>query len=247
MAGGIGLMTAARQRRDQRSSLLTRVELAKRIGVHPQTIEKMVQRGCPVRRRGGNGKPSLYDEAAVRAWQTDEQAAAVMRRQARPGHLLTRSALAVTLDCNPRTIAKWTEEGLPVARRGRGGSPSLYSEPECRKWLKARRAADGAAPEEGRQARARLDRAQAVLFEHQYAERLRSLLSRTEADAVWSSEVASLKARLMAWPAQMSERLHRLAVGDGGLLLVEATLEEEIHALLQELATRPVVAVVGCS
>lgn len=40
--------------------------------------------------------------------------------------IVTRLELADELGKNPRTIAKWQEECLPIVERGRGGRPSTY-------------------------------------------------------------------------------------------------------------------------
>jgi hypothetical protein len=53
--------------------LVTRKELAKRLGVHPITITKWEGEGLPVERRGRAGKPSLYREDAVLVWHTHRE------------------------------------------------------------------------------------------------------------------------------------------------------------------------------
>lgn len=47
---------------------LTRRDLAALLGKHPMTITKWEQAGLPVATRGSRGRPSLYDESAVRVW-----------------------------------------------------------------------------------------------------------------------------------------------------------------------------------
>lgn len=59
------------------AGLLTRRALALQLTVHMMTVTKWEQEGLPVASRGRKGKPSLYDEAVVRAWLAarDERAA----------------------------------------------------------------------------------------------------------------------------------------------------------------------------
>lgn len=59
---------AVRGTRGARAKPLKRRVLAERLGVHPMTVTKWEQDGLPIAHRGRRGKPSLYDEAACRAW-----------------------------------------------------------------------------------------------------------------------------------------------------------------------------------
>lgn len=55
---------------------ITRRALAEALSVHMQTVTKWERDGLPIAERGRKGKPSLYDEAAVRAWlQARDEAA----------------------------------------------------------------------------------------------------------------------------------------------------------------------------
>jgi transcriptional regulator with XRE-family HTH domain len=47
---------------------LTRRGLSEALGVHMMTITKWERAGMPIAERGAKGRPSYYDEAAVRAW-----------------------------------------------------------------------------------------------------------------------------------------------------------------------------------
>jgi phage terminase Nu1 subunit (DNA packaging protein) len=58
------------------TQLLTRRDLADLLGVHMGTIVKWDRDGMPVAERGRKGKPSQYDEAAVRAWLAAREEAA---------------------------------------------------------------------------------------------------------------------------------------------------------------------------
>ena len=61
------------KRRHQK--VVTRRELAHRLGVVMQTITKWEQAGMPVVEPGRKGKPSLYSVVAVRAWLTAREKA----------------------------------------------------------------------------------------------------------------------------------------------------------------------------
>lgn len=47
---------------------VTRRELAVALNCHMQTVTKWEREGLPIAERGRKGRPSRYDEAAVRAW-----------------------------------------------------------------------------------------------------------------------------------------------------------------------------------
>jgi hypothetical protein len=56
--------------------LVTRRQLAEALTVHPQSITKWEAEGLPVAQHGGKGRPSFYDETAVRAWRRERDEAA---------------------------------------------------------------------------------------------------------------------------------------------------------------------------
>ena len=45
------------------------------------------------------------------------------------GALVTRRELADLLTLQPMTVTKWEQLGMPIAKRGRKGRPSLYALP----------------------------------------------------------------------------------------------------------------------
>lgn len=63
--------------------LITRRELAERLGQHPMTITKWERDGMPIAQRGARGRPSFYSEADVRAWKDARDERALDR----PGHV----------------------------------------------------------------------------------------------------------------------------------------------------------------
>lgn len=50
------------------ADLKTRRDLAALLGVNPATVQSWTEMGMPVAQRGGKGRPSLFDQAAVQAW-----------------------------------------------------------------------------------------------------------------------------------------------------------------------------------
>lgn len=56
--------------------MVTRRQLAQVLTVHMQTVTKWEMEGMPIAQRGGKGRPSFYDEAAVRAWRIRREEAA---------------------------------------------------------------------------------------------------------------------------------------------------------------------------
>lgn len=52
---------------------LTRRELAEALGCHMQTVTKWEREGLPIAERGRKGRPSRYDEVAVRAWLAERE------------------------------------------------------------------------------------------------------------------------------------------------------------------------------
>lgn len=147
--------------------------------------------------------------------------------------LLTRLQLATALDAHPRSVSRWLEEGMPVAKPGRGGHASLFRLADVRAWLMAREAASPAA--EFQQARIRKELAQAAEAEQRVAQRAGRLLAVEDVEKTWSSMVAAMRARLLALPTALSDKVCRLAVTDG-VAAVEAELERAVHEALRELA-----------
>ena len=149
--------------------------------------------------------------------------------------LVTRRELASRLSCDPRTVAKWLEEGLPVAKRGRGGRPSLYDEAAARAWLQAREEAAQQTPDL-LVSRARKELAQAIEAEQRVAIRAGKLIAIEEVDRVWSMQVAAVRAQLLALPTSLADRLHRVAALEGAAG-VEQVLLDAVHHALRDLAT----------
>lgn len=159
-------------------------------------------------------------------------------RQTPARALLTRLELAAALGCDPRTIAKWLELGLPVARRGRGGRASRYDEAACRAWKTARdEDSHRAGALDPIQERAKRERAQALLAEQMFEVRAKRLLSADDVERVWQAEIAGARALILSSYTGASDRVYRAATTDG-LAGVERELRALAHAVLRELARR---------
>jgi phage terminase Nu1 subunit (DNA packaging protein) len=167
------------------------------------------------------------------------------RKPGKSGDQMTRRDLAAALGVHMQTITKREREGMPVAKRGARGRPSLYSELAVRAWLQQR---DEAARQSGttdlNADRARKERAQAALAEQAYAIRMRDLLPREEVEKAWHEEVAAVRTLLLAWPSTIADQVYRAALTER-LPGVERALSDAVRAVLRELAdaTRPVPSV----
>ena len=149
-------------------------------------------------------------------------------------HLVTRLELARRLRCDPRTICKWQEEGLPVARRGRGGRASLYDVPTVRAWRRLREAAAAKEPALAA-SRARQANAQAAESEQRVATRARQLIAIEDVERIWSDQVIAVRARALALPAALADRLLRIGVTEGAAG-IERLLQAAVDEMLRELA-----------
>jgi len=150
--------------------------------------------------------------------------------------LVTRLELAKRLQCNPQTIVKWVEEGLPVERRGKGGRASKYDMAKARAWVQAR---EDAARQQGPDfavSRARKELAQAIEAEQRVAMRAGKLIAIEDVDRIWSAQVAAVRSRLLSLPTALSDRLHRAAALDG-VVGVERMLLDAVHGALRELSS----------
>src|SRR5262245_61784546 len=129
---------------------------------------------------------------------------------------LTRLELAAALHCNPRTVAKWQEDGMPVSSRGRGGRASRYDLAECQAWVEARNQASVSGETlDVVQERARKEHWQAQLAEQLHQTRAKDLLPRAEVEKAWAAEAAAIRARLLAWPTSITDRVFRAATLQG--------------------------------
>lgn len=154
----------------------------------------------------------------------------------RERELLTRKELAAVLEKDWRTISKWQDDGMPVAKRGRGGRPSLFDEAEVRAWLQQREeAAQDAGVPDVNAARARKEHWQACLAEQLHAMRAKTLLPAEEVRKAWTAEYAAIKAILIASYTSSGDRVFRAGTLEG-LAGVERELKAIAFEVMREIS-----------
>lgn len=154
-----------------------------------------------------------------------------------PNLLATRQQLAVIFAVDPRTIAKWLDEGLPVAARGRGGKASLYPIPACVQWVVKReraRVTEEAKALSPAQERAALDRVRREELELKMQVRRGELVEVDQVAREFADAANAVKARLRRIPDAVADRL--VAQASRGPAPVKALLLVEIDDALRELA-----------
>lgn len=150
--------------------------------------------------------------------------------------LVTRKELAEKLGVVQDTITKWEQAGLPVAEPGSRGIASRFSLADVKKWKRDR---EKAAQQNGTvdltRERARKERAQAILAEQTAQIRARDLVPRVQVERAWAAEISAVRAKLLAWPATISDRLYRESAVRG-VKGVERVIKEAVEGLLRELS-----------
>jgi phage terminase Nu1 subunit (DNA packaging protein) len=160
----------------------------------------------------------------------------VTRKATAKSSLLTRRQLAAALTVHMQTVTKWEQAGLPIAKAGRKGKPSLYREADVRAWLAARElAAKTSGVVDVAQERARKERARAILDEQLYQQRAGQLLPAVDVERIWNAEVQAVRAAILATYTTQADRVHRAAILEG-VTGVENELKAIAHELLRELA-----------
>jgi phage terminase Nu1 subunit (DNA packaging protein) len=157
--------------------------------------------------------------------------------------LVTRREVAAALDVHMGTVTLWERGGLPIAKRGGRGRPSLYDPTVVQHWLAerdgaARKAAEGTGPTQGTlAARAERDHWQAQVARQNYETKQGLLVPAADVERVWSAEVAGWKAKILSQPTAWADRLFRAATLEG-LAGVERVAREMATELLREFAGR---------
>lgn len=151
--------------------------------------------------------------------------------------LVTARQLAVAFVVHPRTIAKFMDEGMPVAKRGRGGRPSMFDLAVCTAWKEAREQlpADDGGPVDLTRERARKERAQALLAEQLYAVRSGKLVSTADVEKAWQAEIAAARSVILSSYTTAADKVFRAATTDG-LAGVERELKAIAYGVLRELS-----------
>ena len=159
-----------------------------------------------------------------------------------PALLVTRLQLKDVLQVNDRTIYKFLDEGMPVARRGKGRQASLYDVGACVRWFIEREraafsgTADGFSPQKER---AILDRKRGEELDLRLKIKRGELVPIEDVAREFADCAAATKARIRRVPDAIVDRL--LAVAAHGPHGVKAILLAEIDAALRELATKGAV------
>ena len=153
------------------------------------------------------------------------------------GPLVDKHALASALGVNVRTIAKFQDEGMPVAFRGRGGRASKYDLEDCRDWLAARNGGkDAAGPLNFLETRARKEMAQARLAEQAFEIKAGLLVPVEQIEKTWGDHVSAVRTLILATYTTAAARIQRAATLDG-LAGTERELKALAYEILNELAT----------
>lgn len=151
--------------------------------------------------------------------------------------LVTRRELALLIGHHMQTITGWEQSGMPCAEPGRKGKASLYSEREVRKWMDAReKNAQINGVHDVARERARKEKAQAILAEQTVQIRAKDLVPRLQVERAWAAEVGAVRAKLLAWPSTVSDKIYREGAVKG-VKGVERVIKETVEGLLRELAT----------
>jgi len=153
--------------------------------------------------------------------------------------LLTRRELAVLFSRDSRTIARWLEDGLPVAAAGKGRRPAKYDAAACVQWVIQREIASVAGTGEGlspQQERGMLDRKRREELELKLRVRRGELVERETVEGEFAGCATATKARLRRVPAAVADRV--VSTAREGAHAVKALLLAEIDEALLELARR---------
>jgi hypothetical protein len=156
-----------------------------------------------------------------------------MRKRRTTRKLLTRLELAAVLDCHVRSISRLQADGLPVARRGRGGRKTLFDERVAVAWMLSREATH-VGVEALRRCTAEKLHAEAILLDQTFKIRARDLLPRDEVEKVWSLEISAVRALLEAWVSPLAAHLCHAAAE--GIPEIEHALDDEVRGMLTRLA-----------
>lgn len=148
-----------------------------------------------------------------------------------------RVPLARIFGIDPRTVNRLVDEGMPVARHGRGRQPAEYDVARCVQWYVERERAKLLGNKEGvspQKERALLDRVRREEAQLRLRRASGELVPVDEAARDFNECAAAVKARMRRVPDGCIDRL----LAAGSVHQARAVLLAEIDEALRELAHR---------
>lgn len=149
--------------------------------------------------------------------------------------LVSRLEAARLLSVSARSVDRFVDEGMPVARRGKAGRAAAYDVRACFAWYlereKASLVGEDVSPQK---ARALLDLRRREELELKLQVRRGELMPIAEVARDFADFAVSVKARLRRIPDAVADRV----VAAEGPHAVKALLLTEIDAALEELAAK---------
>lgn len=153
--------------------------------------------------------------------------------------LVSRIQIADVFAVNPRTIDKFTDEGMPVSERGKGGKASTYDVKACVQWYVTRERAALVGDGEGlspQHQRALLDRKRTEDLDLRLRVRRGELVSVEEAAQDFHEFSSTIRARFRRVPDAVADRVVVASVN--GPHAVKSLLLMEIDEALRELSNK---------
>ena len=144
--------------------------------------------------------------------------------------------MAAWMGISTRSLDRFADEGMPVARRGKGRKPGGYDPKECFGWYLERERASlmGGDEVSPQKARALLDVRRREELELKLKVRRGELLPIEQVSRELQDIAATVKARLRRIPTAMADRL----IGLNDPHEIKARLLTEIDAALLELSAK---------
>lgn len=156
--------------------------------------------------------------------------------------LVTRQQLAKVFKRDTRTIARWLEDAMPCAVKGRGGKPSMYSIPDCVEWLvqreiRAHTSEDGPVLSPAIE-QARLNQKRTEELELKLKVRRGELVEKAAIIDEYVDLAVAVKSRIRAVPDAIADQLVGLSPGAIKHLLL-ALLDEALQELARGMDVLP--------
>ena len=148
---------------------------------------------------------------------------------------VSRLQLAALLGTHEDRVTKYTARGMPVVRKGGTGEASVYDAVACLAWWRAQQDVTPAGGANLVGARASLARVQTERGELELRKRRGDVLERADVEREWIGIVVAARARLLALPSAVADRLVTAAAADG-VAGVQRLLQAELTSALEELS-----------